>query len=80
MEDIERALQPIRDSLQADGFELQVEGFDDGVVSLSVVAGPEACHDCLLPQEHLQLRLEDRLRAITRAVRLRYPEIARPTR
>lgn len=75
MKEIERALQPIRDSLQADGFDLHVEGFDGGVVSLSVVAGPEACLECLLPQEHLQLRLEDKLRAIARVVRLRYPDL-----
>jgi hypothetical protein len=77
LKEIERALQPIRDSLQADGFDLHVEGFDGVVVSLSVVAGPEACLECLLPQEHLQLRLEDKLRAIARVVRLRYPDLAK---
>jgi hypothetical protein len=77
LEDIERALRPIRDSLQADGFDLRLDGFDDGIVSLSVVAGPDACHDCLLPQEHLQLRLEDKLRAVAQIVRLRYPEFAK---
>jgi hypothetical protein len=79
IEHIERALQPIRNSLQADGFDLQVEGFENGVVSLIVLAGPEACHDCLLPQEHMQLRLEDRLKGIARVIRLRYPEIAKPS-
>jgi hypothetical protein len=77
IEDIERALQPIRESLQSDGFDLRVEGFDGGVVSLSVVAGPDACQDCLLPQEHLHLRLEDKLRSIARVVRLRYPDISK---
>jgi Fe-S cluster biogenesis protein NfuA len=79
IEHIERALEPIRASIQADGFDLQVEGFEKGVVSLVVQAGPEACHDCLLPQEHLQLRLEDRLKGMARVVRLRYPEIAKPS-
>jgi Fe-S cluster biogenesis protein NfuA len=79
IEQIERALEPIRNSLQADGFDLQVEGFDNGVVFLVVLAGPKACHDCLLPQEHLQLRLEDRLKGIARVVQLDYPEIAKPS-
>ena len=74
IETIERALEPIRDSLKADGFDLKVEGFEGGVISLIVLAGPEACHECLLPQEHMQLRIEDRLRGIARSVRLRYPE------
>jgi len=76
---VERALEPIRTSLQAGGFDLHVEAFENGVVSLIVLAGPEACHDCLLPQEHMQLRLEDRLKGIARVVRLRYPEIAKPS-
>jgi hypothetical protein len=79
IETIERALQPIRDSLQADGFDLKVEGFEGGVVSLTVLAGPEACRECLLPQEHMQLRLESRLRGIARFVRLRYPESLKPS-
>jgi hypothetical protein len=75
-EPIERALEPIRNSLQADGFDLEIESFENGVVSLIVLAGPEACHDCLLPQEHMQLRLEDRLKGIARVVQLRYPEMS----
>ena len=74
-EAIERALEPIRNSLQADGFDLKVESFENGVVSLIVLPGPEACRECLLPQEHMQLRLEDRLKGIARVVRLRYPMV-----
>jgi Fe-S cluster biogenesis protein NfuA len=75
---IERALEPIRNSLQADGFDLRVEAFEKGVVSLVVLAGPDACHECLLPQEHIQLRMESKLRGIARAVQLRYPENPNP--
>ena len=74
MEAIEEALQPIRNSLQADGFELKVERFEEGVVSLVVIAGPEACIECLVPQEHIKLRIEHRLKGLARVVRLRYPE------
>lgn len=76
IETIEAALRPIRSSLQADGFDLKVEGVNDGVVSVVVFAGPEACLECLIPEEHFKLRIEDRLKGLARAVRLRYPEIS----
>jgi len=74
IEAIEEALKPIRNSLQADGFDLKVEGFQEGVVSLVVLAGPDACIECLVPQEHIKLRIEHRLKGLAREVRLRYPE------
>jgi Fe-S cluster biogenesis protein NfuA len=78
IEAIEKALQPIRNSLQADGFDLKVEGFEEGVVSLVVLAGPDACIECLIPQEHIKLRIENRLKGLVRTVRLRYPEHSEP--
>jgi hypothetical protein len=74
IETIERALATLRNSLQADGFDLKVESFEEGVVSIAVVAGPEACIECLIPQEHVRLRIEDRLKGLARTIRLRYPE------
>ena len=79
IETIEKALQPIRNSLQADGFDLKVESFDEGVVSVVVLTGPEACIECLIPQEHLKLRIEDRLKGLAGVVRLRYPEHSEPS-
>jgi Fe-S cluster biogenesis protein NfuA len=79
IETIEKALQPIRNSLQADGFDLKVESFDEGIVSVVVLTGPEACIECLIPQEHLKLRIEDRLKGLARVVRLRYPEYSEPS-
>jgi len=76
---IEAALQPIRNSLQVDGFDLKIEGVDDGVVSAVVFAGPEACLECLIPEEHFKLRIEDKLKGLIRGVRLRYPEISQPS-
>jgi hypothetical protein len=74
IEAIEETLQPIRKSLEADGFALRVETFDGGLVSLVVIAEPQACIECLVPQEHLKLRIEHRLKGLARSVRLRYPE------
>ena len=73
IETIEGALETLRKSLQADGFDLKVEGFKEGVVSVVVVAGPDACIECLIPQEHIKLRIEHRLKGLARTVRLRYP-------
>jgi len=79
IEAIEAALQPIRNSLQVDGFDLKIEGVNDGVVSRVVFAGPEACLECLIPEEHFKLRIEDKLKGLIRGVRLRYPEISQPS-
>ena len=79
IETIEAALRPIRNSLQADGFDLEVESVNDGVVSLIVLAGPPACIECLIPEEHFKLRVEDRLKGLARVIRLRYPEISQPS-
>ena len=76
IEAIEAALRPIQDSLQIDGFDLKVEGVNDGVVSVVVSAGPEACLECLIPEAHFKLRIEDKLRGLVRGVRLSYPDVA----
>ena len=76
---IEAALRPIRSSLQVDGFDLKVEAVNDGVVSVVVFAGPQACLECLIPEEHFKLRIEDRLKGLARAVHLRYPETSQPS-
>jgi hypothetical protein len=73
-EAIEQAVQPIRNSLLADGFDLKLESIEQGLVSFAIIAGPEACIECLIPQEHIKLRIEHRLKGLARAVRLRYPE------
>ena len=79
IEAIEAALRPMRNSLQADGFDLKVEGVNDGVVSVVVFAGPQACLECLIPEEHFKLRIEDKLKGLARVVRLRYPETSQPS-
>ena len=75
IEAIEAALRPIQNSLQVDGFDLRVEAVNDGVVSVVVFAGPQACLECLIPR-HFKLRIEDKLNGLARAVRLRYPRLS----
>ena len=79
IEAIEAALRPIRNSLEVDGFDLRVEGINDGIVSVVVFAGRDACLECLIPEEHFKLRIEDKLKGLVRAVRLRYPQTAQPS-
>jgi Fe-S cluster biogenesis protein NfuA len=55
IETIEAALQPIRNSLEVDGFDLRVDGINDGIVSVVVFAGPDACLECLIPRRTLQV-------------------------
>jgi hypothetical protein len=74
VEAAQQALEPIRQSLQTDGFDLIVEGIEQGVASIVVSAGAEACIECLIPEEHIKLRIEHRLKGLARTVRLRYPE------
>lgn len=58
---ISEAVAPIRSALEADGYELHVEPSSDGTV-LSIVAGPEACEDCLIPATVLEPMIAQALR------------------
>lgn len=71
---IEEALQPIRDTLQADGFDLKVDGFKESVVSVVVLAGPEACMECLVPEDLMKVKIEHILKGLAQRVHLHYPE------
>jgi hypothetical protein len=51
-EKLEQALDVLRPGLDSDGFELTVENIgDDGSISVALTATPEACMDCLVPDE-----------------------------
>jgi len=51
-EKLEQALDALRPGLDSDGFELTVENIgDDGSISVALTATPEACMDCLVPDE-----------------------------
>ena len=49
-EQIDTAIELLRAMLQADGYELET-AVDGARFKFTVVAGPEACADCLVPQE-----------------------------
>lgn len=51
-EKLEAALDILRPGLDSDGFELTVEEIgSDGQVRVALTATPEACMDCLVPDE-----------------------------
>ncbi|MBX5466094.1 MAG: NifU family protein [Firmicutes bacterium] len=57
---LEEALQEIRAGLAADGFDVEVEDWQEGGrLALKVTAGAEACLDCLLPEPVLAAMVED---------------------
>ncbi len=45
---VDQAVTPLRTALGADGYELHVEAEGSRMI-LRIVAGPEACEDCLVP-------------------------------
>jgi hypothetical protein len=53
LDDCEKALEPVRSMLAADGYQLRLEsnGELDNQLTLTVRAGPDACHECLVPAE-----------------------------
>jgi hypothetical protein len=47
-------LEPLAESLRADGADLSLESVVDGTVRIRLVLGPDACLECILPKEHLE--------------------------
>ena len=69
-------LQPAFDILRADGYDLEVAEAG-GVLDLTIVAGPSACADCLVPEPLMLSMLQDMLDPTGKApppVRLTYPD------
>ena len=70
-------LKPAYDILRADGYDLDVAD-DAGVLVLTIVAGPDACAECLVPQELMASMMEKMLDpsgAAPPSLRLNYPPV-----
>ena len=77
-EKIQDALAGIQASLQADGYDLRVAVMP-GRVRLSIEAGPDSCHECLVPVKLMTSMIESELEhhdvfLAPGTVELRYPE------
>ena len=57
---IRELLTPLCAALESDGYELEV-ALQPDLIRLQVVAGPEACADCLVPRELMEQMLRARL-------------------
>ncbi|MCY3785942.1 MAG: hypothetical protein OXG47_04345 [bacterium] len=75
---IRQLLRPLTGALEADGYALEVS-LRPGVIALQVVAGSDACDDCLVPREMMEQMFRARLPTHETGlnhdnVSLRYPE------
>lgn len=55
------ALKPVSSGLAADGYALEVSRTDLGGLVVEIVAGPDACEECLIPKEMFAGMLSSRL-------------------
>lgn len=63
MDAIETALADLRPALDADGFDLRLGGIGpDGQITVILEARPNACHDCLVPDDLLQQIVQTSIR------------------
>ena len=60
-QDLTDALQQLRDVLTGDGYDLDWALNERNQVSVKVIAGPDACADCLVPQPIMAAILKDAL-------------------
>lgn len=65
-------LDEFRKSLAADGYELNVDVGADSA-DVRIVAGPDACDDCLVPKEIMREMLAPALGVTADAIDLSYP-------
>jgi molybdopterin/thiamine biosynthesis adenylyltransferase len=59
---VEMALATLRPGLTADGFDLRVGTLTEGTVRVILEAKPDACLDCLVPDDLMVQMLDDAIR------------------
>jgi hypothetical protein len=60
-DEVEAALRVLRDTLATDGYELVWSMEDGNQIGIRVVAGSEACADCLVPPELMRSIVDSKL-------------------
>lgn len=58
---VDESIEDLRLMLQPDGYDLVVASEEGDEVNLTVVAGAEACEDCLVPKEVFEQIIAQRL-------------------
>lgn len=59
---LEQGLAGLRAGFQADGADLRLVGWKDGVAEVELVLGPEACLECIVPTDLLTAIVERALK------------------
>jgi hypothetical protein len=55
--EVESAFGSVSGALEADGYRLAVSASENNRLRVEVIAGPEACEDCLIPKSMLEKML-----------------------
>ena len=66
----------LKGMLQPDGYDVVVHAWpvdDEGLAHLEIVAGAEACEDCLVPKDVMRMVLANELPAGVKLATLQYP-------
>jgi hypothetical protein len=50
-ESLDAAVELTREILRNDGYDVRLDGCDAAELRLTIIAGPDACADCLVPKE-----------------------------
>jgi hypothetical protein len=79
IDQVQTALAAIIEALKADGYLAEVE-ITEGDVAMRIMAGPDACADCLSPRAVLEPMILQQLRSngLSQGLTLVYPQIDGP--
>jgi len=66
--ELDGALEPLRPGFDADGFEVSVHDVADGIVVVRILHTPNACEECLIPDDMLGPMLTTAFRRAAPAV------------
>lgn len=75
LHDAEAALSGLRDMLNADGYDMSLSISAPGTLGLKVIAGPDACAECLVPKDLMAAIAMDALAGTipVSLIEVRYP-------
>jgi hypothetical protein len=68
----EEALEVIKQMLMADGYDLTIDDSESDL-QINVIAGPDACEDCLVPKEVMIGIIEATIPNVHKTIVLTYP-------
>lgn len=72
---VDAALNTLRTGFASDGYDIVVDSIEAGSVSIRIVAGPEACEECLVPKDTMRAILGAALASVpsVKDIGLSYP-------